>query len=214
VKAALLHPMGAGKSDSDIARYVGCSDTWVGQIRAALVSSNRLEDRKQRKVTRNGTTYQQNTTNIGKRKPDGDTPAATERPLESHADTQTAAENENGSKPLESEPKPKAEMEEIGTYQCHPVTRIVPRMTPEEFAGLVDSIRSRGLIDPIARLDGLILDGRERLRACLYAGVEPRFKDLTDCDSPVTYIMSANYYRQHLTPAEIAAVKAKLSPPA
>jgi ParB-like chromosome segregation protein Spo0J len=83
-------------------------------------------------------------------------------------------------------------------------------MTPEEFAGLVDSIRSLGLIQPIARLDGLILDGRERLRACLYAGVEPRFKDLTDCDSPVSYIMSENYYRQHLTPAEIATAKAKL----
>jgi hypothetical protein len=135
---------------------------------------------------------------------------ATERSLESpDADPQTAV-SENGRESHESDPKPEAAMEEIGNYQCHPATRLFPRMTPEEFAGLVDSIRSNGLIQPIARLDGLILDGRERLRACLYAGVEPSFEDLPECDSPVSYIMSKNGYRQHLTPAEIAAVKAKL----
>lgn len=66
MKAALAHPGGAGKSDSAIAKHVGCSAEWVRQIRGKLVSSNKLEDSPIRTVTRNGTTYQQDTANIGR----------------------------------------------------------------------------------------------------------------------------------------------------
>jgi hypothetical protein len=68
VKEALAHPYSADKSDEKIASHVGCSGEWVRRIRAEMVSSNQLEDRKTRTVTRNGTTYQQNTANIGRKR--------------------------------------------------------------------------------------------------------------------------------------------------
>lgn len=65
VKAALAHPLGAGKSDHQIAEHVGVDVKTVGNWRAKLVPS--MEIPQMRTVIRNGSTYQQNTANIGKR---------------------------------------------------------------------------------------------------------------------------------------------------
>lgn len=73
IRAALAHPMSAGMSDYAIAKHVGCSSHWVGTIRAEMFpvnempSMNKFIDSETRTVTRGGTTYQQNVTNIGRR---------------------------------------------------------------------------------------------------------------------------------------------------
>lgn len=77
VKAALAHPQAAGKSDSTIAKHVGVDQKTVANWRGQLVASKEIPKIDQRTVTRNGTTYQQNTANIGKRKAE---PVATTRP--------------------------------------------------------------------------------------------------------------------------------------
>jgi hypothetical protein len=66
VKAALLHPQGAGKSDRDIAKHVGVDSETVRNWRNKLTASSEIRKIDTRTVSRNGTTYQQNTTNIGK----------------------------------------------------------------------------------------------------------------------------------------------------
>jgi hypothetical protein len=66
VEAALRHPKSAGLSDEQIGKHIGCSGEWVRRIRHRLTSSNQLEDRQQHTATRNGTTYQMNTANIGR----------------------------------------------------------------------------------------------------------------------------------------------------
>lgn len=64
--AALKHPQGAKKSDRQIAEHVGVGHVVVSRYRQQLESSVSLEQIPVREVTRGGTTYQQNTANIGK----------------------------------------------------------------------------------------------------------------------------------------------------
>src|ERR1035441_2906838 len=66
VKAALAHPGGAGKSDHQIAKHVGVADSTVADWRKKLNPSLGNLEMAERTVTRGGSTYQQNTANIGR----------------------------------------------------------------------------------------------------------------------------------------------------
>jgi len=67
VKAALVHPLGARKSDHQIAKHVGVAVQTVSNWRTKLAPSIQNGQMKSRTVTRKGTTYQQNTAKIGRR---------------------------------------------------------------------------------------------------------------------------------------------------
>lgn len=69
VIAALKHPNGAKKSDRQIAEHVGVSHATVIKYRERLEASGQVDQIETRTVTRGGTTYEQDTTNIG-RKPE------------------------------------------------------------------------------------------------------------------------------------------------
>ena len=69
VKAALAHPKSATLSSNAIAKHVGVSHTLVDEWRKKEQSHLANSARCERTVTRGGTTYQQNTANIG-RKPE------------------------------------------------------------------------------------------------------------------------------------------------
>jgi ParB-like chromosome segregation protein Spo0J len=51
--------------------------------------------------------------------------------------------------------------------QSHELAECFPLIAGNEFAELVASIRARGQHEPITLFNGLILDGRNRYRACL-----------------------------------------------
>lgn len=91
--------------------------------------------------------------------------------------------------------------------ELHPLCTLFPRLTGAEFAALVEDIRANGLRDPITLVDGLILDGGNRYRACIEAGVAPRFSKF-DGDNLVTFVLSANLHRRHMTPGQQAAIVA------
>jgi hypothetical protein len=65
-------------------------------------------------------------------------------------------------------------------------------MPPNELADLAEDIRANGLIHPIVvDGDGILIDGRNRLRACELAGVEPTFRSINGADA-AAFIASAN----------------------
>jgi transposase-like protein len=68
VKAALMHELGAGLSDKQVARHCGVTPPTVAAWREKLGLSIKILKIAHRAVTRAGTTYQQNTANIGPRK--------------------------------------------------------------------------------------------------------------------------------------------------
>ncbi len=67
VKAALIHPSGGGLSDRQIARHCGVTQPTVSAWQEKLRLSERIYQVASRTVTRAGTTYLQDTTNIGRR---------------------------------------------------------------------------------------------------------------------------------------------------
>ena len=93
------------------------------------------------------------------------------------------------------------------TYELHPLCTLFPRVEGVEFDALVSDIRANGLRQPIVLHGGMILDGGNRYRACQKAGVEPEFIDF-DGDNIVSFVLSANLHRRHLSAGQQAAIVA------
>lgn len=93
----------------------------------------------------------------------------------------------------------------------HPLADRFPLMPDAEMAELAESIRSVGLLHPIIISDGLLIDGRNRLRACEMAGVDPRCEPLSGNDA-VDYILAVNVARRHLTTGQRAMAMALAYP--
>ena len=93
------------------------------------------------------------------------------------------------------------------TYELHPLCTLFPRVIGGEFDALVSDIRANGLRQPITIHDGMILDGGNRYRACIEAGVEPSFTEYIGT-SIVSFVLSVNLHRRHLSPGQQAAIVA------
>jgi ParB-like chromosome segregation protein Spo0J len=91
----------------------------------------------------------------------------------------------------------------------HPLADIFPLMEGTEFDELVADIKPHGLVEPIVIYEDMILDGRNRYRACIAADVEPVFRPFTGGD-PSAYVISANIHRRHLTAEDKRKVIADL----
>lgn len=91
--------------------------------------------------------------------------------------------------------------------ELHPLCTLFPRIIGPEFEALKVDILTNGLRQPIVLHHGLILDGGNRYRACIEAGVEPETIEFAG-GNLVSFVLSANMHRRHLTPGQQAAIVA------
>ena len=88
----------------------------------------------------------------------------------------------------------------------HPAANLFPLMDGDDFAGLVADIAEHGQREAIVLHDGLILDGRNRYRACERLGLAPLYRTWEGGASPVEYVVSLNLHRRHLTSTQRAVI--------
>lgn len=93
--------------------------------------------------------------------------------------------------------------------KIHPAAELFPLMQDDEFEALVQSIKSQGLRESVwLTVDGALLDGRNRVRACQAAGVKPEFRQY-DGEDPVQFVWDMNVNRRHLTATQTAVAGLK-----
>ncbi len=96
------------------------------------------------------------------------------------------------------------------TYQrppkahVHSACDLFPMIGDDEFAALKADISEHGQREPILLVDGEVVDGRNRLRACTELGIEPKLRNLTakEAGDVFALVMSLNFHRRHLRPHE------------
>lgn len=92
-------------------------------------------------------------------------------------------------------------------YELHPLCTLFPRLSGAEFDVLREDIKVNGLRSPIVLHQGMILDGGNRYRACIEAGIEPVFS-VFEGGNLVSFVLSANLHRRHMTTGQQAAIVA------
>lgn len=96
-------------------------------------------------------------------------------------------------------------------YEFHPYASILPMLGQTELNELAADIQANGLREDVVLLDGKILDGRNRYKACGIARVEPRFREFNGDGDPIDYIVSVNFRRRHLTGSQKALAMGKIA---
>jgi len=95
--------------------------------------------------------------------------------------------------------------------QLHALCEVFPEITGAEFDALVADIKVNGQRETIKLYEGQVIDGRNRYRACLAAGVEPKFEGISIEGDIASYVLSLNLHRRHMTAAQSAAVVAAIT---
>jgi ParB-like chromosome segregation protein Spo0J len=104
----------------------------------------------------------------------------------------------------------------IGEYETHPAADVFSLLEGAEFDALCEDIREHGLREPITRMrvkgKRVVLDGRNRLRACQVARVKAEWRDYDgEAGGVVAFVLSANLHRRHLDESQRAMAAARLA---
>lgn len=94
----------------------------------------------------------------------------------------------------------------------HPAAELFPLIEGEAFDELVADIKANGLREAAwLNRDGVLLDGRNRIRACQKAGVKPDFRQFNGSDE-VGFIVSLNLKRRQLSKSQAAMLAVDILP--
>ena len=100
----------------------------------------------------------------------------------------------------------------IGSFESHEAADAYPLMSAAELDALADDIAKHGLQTPVVLYEGKLLDGRNRVLACGFAGVDVRTVTLEGPFDLDAWVASQNLYRRHLTASQRAMIAARLLP--
>lgn len=94
----------------------------------------------------------------------------------------------------------------------HPLCSCIPEMSDADYAALKADIAEHGLREKIVLYDGMILDGRNRYRACqeTHTSAVTVNGDFTDANEAAAFVLSKNLKRRHMTPSQISAALAAI----
>ena len=87
----------------------------------------------------------------------------------------------------------------------HPYADIFPMIDGDELEQFKADIAANGLQEPIVLCDGMVLDGRNRLAACIATNTAPHFRDYTG-NRALKFVLSTNLSRRHLTSSQRAVI--------
>jgi ParB-like nuclease domain len=98
----------------------------------------------------------------------------------------------------------------------HSSADLLPLLEGPAFRELVNDIKANGQREPIVMLDGKILDGRNRYRACRELEITPIFqleewRPSGEDDTPIKFVISRNVTRRHLRESQRAMIAARLA---
>ena len=104
--------------------------------------------------------------------------------------------------------------ESYGPYRAHEVAEWFPLLGDAELRELAESIKREGQIEACVVWGSVLVDGRDRWRACGLAGVEARivrreFESEAACGR---WIIATNLHRRHLTTTQRAMLAARQLP--
>lgn len=95
-------------------------------------------------------------------------------------------------------------------YEFHELCLMFPLFPEDELENLVNDIKVNGLLIPIVKYKDKIIDGRNRLFACLISGIIPIFTLLNTVIQLDHYIIAIQLTRRHLTPVLRAEIGLKI----
>jgi len=100
----------------------------------------------------------------------------------------------------------------------HDYALLFPAMGEQDYAELKTSMNNTGQVEEIVLLDGKILDGVHRHKACKELGIEARFVNWDDLPEtikkigPLAYVYAKNVPRRHLTTEQRVKLALELLP--
>ena len=114
--------------------------------------------------------------------------------------------------PIQLVPVPMGAVD-ASALEAHPLANLLPYMSTNEFADHRKSIELDGLQNPIILFQGMILDGRNRYRACKELGRPIAVFEFVGTEQQaLTYVLSSNQHRRNLTPSQRGIVAFDITP--
>lgn len=95
--------------------------------------------------------------------------------------------------------------------QQHPLGKLLPAMSAEEYEYTKADIQKNGQREAIILLAGMVLDGWHRYRICLDLGIEPKVKTLGRKADALAEVLSRNLARRQLSPGQWYGVLLKIA---
>src|ERR1700688_1211680 len=91
----------------------------------------------------------------------------------------------------------------------HELATLFPAIPDDELEALADDIRQHGQREPVLTLNGQVLDGWNRVRACRMINRKPWLMEFDPASAKMTpeqLVISSNLRRRHLTQPQLAAL--------